>query len=99
MGGGVHVAGLGSFLPLHSFCTLSASVLYTCIFMYILHVQCRGRYRGAGGGTPSFHSAGLTPPLSRANCRLHTSTHVHCEYFHNARTFHYTHVKSTYMYM
>ena len=71
----VHVTGLGSFLPLHSFCTLSASVLYTCIFMYILHVQCMGRYRGAGGGqegTPSFHSGGLTPPLSCANCRLHT---------------------------
>ena len=74
-GVGVHVAGLGSFLPLHSFCTLSASVLYTCIFMYILHVQCRGRYRGAGGGARApllFIVGGLTPPLSCANCRLHT---------------------------
>ena len=38
-GGGGGVTGLGSFLPFfRSFCTLSTSVLHTCIFMYDVYI-------------------------------------------------------------
>ena len=62
-----------------------------------------GGWGGGGGrvvsGTP-FHSGGLTPPLSHANCRLHTLPRM-CivKIFTTQEPFHYTHVKSTYMYM
>ena len=60
-GVGVHVTGLGSFLPLHSFCTLSASVFSCTFYMY----NVGGDIGGWGGGARApllFIVGGADPP-------------------------------------